>query len=116
MWRKNRAAKKFREELLAKSDKDYGICPPPIEAQEGLNVLIKHFLGEDWYVMMSISQEQVNAEAIYQILKEYRGGKQMKLWKLQLITFLIAVAVWVLQIGFVVGIAYLILHFIFHVL
>ena len=40
----------------------------------------------------------------------------MKLWKMKSITFLIVLVIRVLQIGFIVGIAYLILHFIFHVL
>jgi hypothetical protein len=59
----------FINDLLEKSEKDYGMCPPPINAQDGLNILINHFLGEDWYVTMPISQEQVNTEAIYTILK-----------------------------------------------
>lgn len=40
----------------------------------------------------------------------------MKLWKLQLITFLLILVVRVLQIGFVVGVAYMILHFALHVI
>lgn len=54
-----------------KDDTDYGICPAPVDAQTGLNILIDHFLGEGWYVSMPICQEQVNTEAIYEILKKY---------------------------------------------
>jgi hypothetical protein len=65
------AAEEFKQNILEKSDKEYGLCPPPIEAQEGLNVLIEHFLGKDWYTVMPVSQKQVNTEAIYQILQKY---------------------------------------------
>ena len=60
---------RFLRELELKSDKDYGLMPYPIDAQEGLNILIDHFLGKDWYVVNPISTEQVNTEAIYEILK-----------------------------------------------
>jgi hypothetical protein len=58
-------------------EKDYGIFPPPTEAQEGLNVLIKHFLGEDWYTANPINQEQANTEAIYQILSKYPNRRTL---------------------------------------
>lgn len=48
---------------------DYGLCPPPITAEKGLDILIDHFLGKDWYVVMSVSKEQAYTEAIYEILK-----------------------------------------------
>jgi len=54
----------------SKSDKDYGLCTPPTDAQEGLDILIEHFLGDDWYVTMPMSQTQVNTEAIYEILEQ----------------------------------------------
>jgi len=68
-------SEEFRKIMLEISDKDYGMCPPPIDAQEGLNFLIKHFLGQDWYVTIPISQKQVNSEAIYQILEKYPKKK-----------------------------------------
>jgi hypothetical protein len=71
-------ADKFKKIVLDKSDKDYGLCPPPIEAQEGLDVLIGHFLGESWYTTMPLSQQQVNTEAIYNILSLYPKRKLLK--------------------------------------
>lgn len=68
-------AEKFKQIVLDNADKDYGVCLPPTDAQYGLNILINHFLGEDWYVVMPISQEQVNTEAIYEILKKYPRRK-----------------------------------------
>jgi hypothetical protein len=70
----------FKNNILNKSKVDYGICPPPTNAQEGLKILIDHFLGEDWYVSLSISQEQVNTEAIYQILRKYPKRRTFKEW------------------------------------
>lgn len=63
----------FIELAHAKADRDYGLCVPPTTAQDGLNVLIKHFLGDDWYVTMPYGSGQVNTEAIYDILSQYRG-------------------------------------------
>lgn len=65
----------FLEEVYHKQDKDYGLCAPPTNAQDGLNTLMNHFLGEDWYTTCSMHNEQVNTEAIYEILKRYPKGK-----------------------------------------
>lgn len=51
----------FIDSLKKEDDFDYGLCPPPIKAEKGLDVLIKHFLGDDWYVTMPLSTEQVYA-------------------------------------------------------
>ena len=68
----------FKRYIFNKSDKDYGLCPPPINAQDGLNILITHFLGEDCYTTMPLGQEQVNTEAIYEILRKYPNKKSFK--------------------------------------
>jgi hypothetical protein len=60
----------FGEIVNKESDFDYGLCPPPITAERGLDILIDHFLGKDWYVIMSMSKEQVYTEAIYEILEK----------------------------------------------
>lgn len=72
-------AEEFLKSVYDNSEKDYGIFPPPTNAQVGLNVLAKHFLGEDWYTTLSINNEQVNTEMIYEILKKYR--KKKLFWK-----------------------------------
>jgi hypothetical protein len=71
-------AEDFKRQILNNADFDYGLCPPPIKAQDGLNILIKHFLGDNWYVTLPINQEQVNAEAIYDILKKYPIKRRTK--------------------------------------
>jgi len=61
-------AEEFALKALDESEKDYGMFPPPTKAQDGLNILIDHFLGEDWYSVNPIHREQINTEAIYEIL------------------------------------------------
>lgn len=68
--------KKIKERLLKLTDnKDYGICSPPMKAQIALNELGRYFLGEDWYTVMPVSQEQVNTEIVYLIEMRYKGYK-----------------------------------------
>lgn len=60
--------KEFLDKTYAVHGDKYGIIPPPTEAQDGLNVLIKHFLGDDWYTVNPVCTRQANTEAIAQIL------------------------------------------------
>lgn len=74
---------KFLDIVSAKSKEkygqaSYGLCAPPTEAQLGLSILIDHLLGEDWYTVMPVCQEQINTEAIYQILKRFPEKKSLK--------------------------------------
>lgn len=71
-------SEEFKKTMLEKSNKEYGLCPPPINAQDGLNILIEYFLGEDWFVTIPLCQEQVNTEAIYEILRKYPQKKSLK--------------------------------------
>lgn len=45
-----------------------------LQAQEALNILIDHFLGEDWYVVDPFEPTQVNAIAVDEILSKYSGA------------------------------------------
>jgi hypothetical protein len=76
----------FIDELNKEGKFDYGLCPPPVKADKGLDVLIEHFLGKDWYVTMPISKEQIYTEAIYTILKKHQKTSIIKrlknyIWK-----------------------------------
>ena len=71
-------ARKFIQTVLDNANYDYGICPPPIKSQDGLNILIDHFLGEDWYVTLPLNIEQTNTSAIYEILNDYPTKKDKK--------------------------------------
>lgn len=73
------AAEKFRENVYADAKKSYGLCPPPISAEKGMRILTDHFLGEDWYVTISMRGEQAYTEAIYEILM--RNEKKRSLFE-----------------------------------
>ena len=54
-------------------DVDCGILSPPMDAQVALNELCRYFLGENWCVVNSISQEQINTEIVYEIELNYKS-------------------------------------------
>jgi hypothetical protein len=70
-------SEKFMDSLLKESKVDYGLCPPPITAEKGLNILIEHFLGVEWYVNIPLSQEQCYTQAIYEILEKTKKRKSI---------------------------------------
>ncbi len=51
---------------------DYGIFPPPMDAQVALNELCRFFLGDDWYCVLPIHAGQVNTEIVYEIESKYK--------------------------------------------
>ena len=51
----------------------------PLESSEALNILIRHLLGEDWYVVDPLSPTQVNAIAVDEIIHKYPKKKKIKL-------------------------------------
>jgi hypothetical protein len=62
--------------------KGYG--HPPTESKEAIQILMNHFLGENYYVDTSESFDQVTTAAVYAILKRYpqkKDKRQMKLNK-----------------------------------
>ncbi len=71
-------AETFRNLVNLKTNIDYGKCPPSIKAQEALNILTNHFLGEDWYIVTPMHTEQVNVEAVYEILQKYPMWRDKK--------------------------------------
>ena len=62
--------------LKLTDEKDYGIFPPPMNAQVAINELCRYFLGENWYGPGSGSIEQSNTNIVYFIesrLKKYKA-------------------------------------------
>jgi hypothetical protein len=59
------------------SEHEYGLFPPPINADKGMSILIEHFLGKDWYVTSPMGTEQVYTEAIHEILKRNQKRKSL---------------------------------------
>ena len=60
-------------------DTSYGLCPTPMATQEALDILTSYLLGDDYYVANSLSQTQVNAVIVEQILDKY-SKKWVKDW------------------------------------
>lgn len=81
-WGKSMTTQEFEDflekEIMSEEDRK-NIFSPPLEPQVALNILIEHFLGEDWYTPNPIGVKQVNTEAIYEILRKYPEKKP--LWK-----------------------------------
>jgi hypothetical protein len=60
----------FDKIIREKDDGSYGLCPPPLPAQEAIDILRKHFLDEDWYIAMPVGVEQANTEIVHAIISE----------------------------------------------
>lgn len=58
------------EFIKSKQSTDGNLYPQNTSPQEGLDILIEHFLGKDWIVIDPLSQGQVNTIAIYEILEK----------------------------------------------
>lgn len=69
--------KETNEEIAERISKlakpgDYGIFPPPMEAQVAVNELCRFFLGENWYSINPLCNEQINTEIVYEIECNYK--------------------------------------------
>lgn len=78
--KKHKYNKSFKAMENNISDTSYGLCPAPMNAQQALNILCDYLLGENWYVVMPLSVEQINACAVEQILDKY-SKQWRKDWK-----------------------------------
>lgn len=58
-------------EWLKINDDTNNIFAPPMKSQVAINILKDYLLGEDWYTVNPISQEQVNTEIVITILEKY---------------------------------------------
>lgn len=77
MFMTKKKEEKIRNRILNLTDKkDYGLCPPPMDAQVAVNELAKHFLGDDWYSVMPISNLQINTEIVMKIEMRYKGARK----------------------------------------
>ena len=69
----------YREYMSTKPD--CGIMPRPLSAQEAVSILKDHFLGENWYTVNPVNQEQVNAEIVEHILYLYQKPREKTLYE-----------------------------------
>lgn len=53
------------------------LCDPPTEPRKAIHILIDELLGEDWYVAMPESDDQIITIAVYQIIREYVDERKM---------------------------------------
>ena len=67
-YKYNKSFDVMRENI---EDTSYGILPPPLPAQEAINILCDYLLGDDWYCSISMGVEQINAIIVGQILAKY---------------------------------------------
>lgn len=56
--------------------KDYGIFPPPMNAQVAVDELCRYLLGDDWYSVNPLCSEQINTEIVYEIECKYKNCKE----------------------------------------
>ena len=54
------------------------LFPKGIDAQEAINILWNHFLGESYYINYPASNNQANAEFVGYMLDKYRKPKKNK--------------------------------------
>ncbi|MBQ4556532.1 MAG: hypothetical protein IJA60_02665 [Clostridia bacterium] len=65
---------------LKNDAEDCGMCDPPMEAQKAINFLKDYLLGENWYITMPESQQQVNTAIVFNILMKH-SREFRKEWK-----------------------------------
>lgn len=64
--------KDFYQEALKREKWDAeDICDPPTDPRYAVHVLIEHFLGKDYYVVMPENDDQVITAAVADILDLY---------------------------------------------
>jgi hypothetical protein len=72
LFKRNKRKKETIEEISERIIKltnggDYGIFPPPLNAQVALNELCRYILGEDFYIVNPLNNEQANIEIVIAI-------------------------------------------------
>lgn len=71
-----RISKKNKEENIDRllslcNEGDYGICPPPMDANVAVKELAEFFLGPNWYISSPIGWEQSITEIVLEIESRY---------------------------------------------
>jgi len=67
-----------RELARLKTEKD-NIFPKPTSDSEAWEIVRKHILGEDWYSVNPIHKDQINTEALMDILIRIPSAKYNRL-------------------------------------
>lgn len=56
------------------------LCDPPSDPRKAIHVLIGHFLGEEWHVVMPENDDQVITAAVADILDKYQHQDFKVFW------------------------------------
>lgn len=56
------------------------LCDPPSDPRKAIHVLIEHFLGPEWYVVMPENDDQVITNAVSEILDKYEKTSWRSFW------------------------------------
>lgn len=72
LFEKKETDEEISKRLFELTDKqDYGLFPPPMEAQVALDELCNFFLGKDWYVSVPMGKNQINHKIVYEIERKF---------------------------------------------
>ena len=62
----------YKEALEREGWPEDDLCDPPTDPRLAVHVLIDHFLGKDWYVVMPENDDQVITAAVADILDKHQ--------------------------------------------
>lgn len=77
IFKKKETNTEIADRIIKLTDgKDYGIFPPPMNAQVAVNELCRYLLGDDWYSVNPLCSEQINTEIVYEIECKYKNCRE----------------------------------------
>jgi len=68
--KQTKGQKQFEE--FIKGSREYGLCPPPMTAEQALEILRLHF-AKDYFCVMPLPHEQFTTELISHIIYTFKG-------------------------------------------
>lgn len=71
-------AEKYWEKILKDIDENGGYFLPSTDAQDAFNILVDHFLGEDFYIVDPVNNGQANTVLVYEILLRNQKARDKK--------------------------------------
>lgn len=77
IFKKKETNTEIADRIIKLTDgKDYGIFPPPMNAQVAVDELCRYLLGDDWYSVNPLCSEQINTEIVYEIECKYKNCRE----------------------------------------
>ena len=78
-FKRKETDKEIHDRILKLCHQDYKEQIPYMNAQEALNGICDHLLGEDWYVVDPLSACQINPIIVEEIERKFRKKIKLKL-------------------------------------